>query len=195
MSKIATTQDLSTYAKGATLDEALAQQVVSAVNAYVENYTHRVWGETKSFTEHLSYAYDFFLKKQDIAALTSIKLGYPGQTQRTLTENTDFWWQPWGEVTVLGYYASGMPYGMPKNYVEVTYTSGVEDVPDDLKFAALGIAYEMYQDALAGGKRVSEVQVGSYRINYSNRTPGPNGQDESTKSNFDVLDRYRQRRA
>ena len=79
----------------------------------------------------------------------------------------------------------------------MTYSYGVEDVPDDLKLAALGIAYEQYKWAEAGGQQVTSASIGSYRLEYLGARSSVTSPDETVSritGFFDTVNSYQLRR-
>ena len=89
MSKIFTTSDLNTYT-GKTLDSARAQQVVSAVNSFIETRTGRCWGETRQVTETYDLRSTNYLRHMDITDVSAVKFGR-GDEQVTADTDRYFW--------------------------------------------------------------------------------------------------------
>ncbi len=198
MSSIISTTDLSSSLPNVDVDSALATQVVSAVNAYVENQTHRCWGETTTVTERYDWDKTLWLRHMDVTAITSITLGWPGQTQSTL-DSTSYFFNPVGRVTLIAQQGGGVNASWQRNdYIAVEYTYGVEDVPDDLKQAAIGVAVGMYNWASAGGHEVVETSVGSYRVMYAgavrSSATGPAPYNNQADANFLTIQGYAMQR-
>src|SRR6478752_6950230 len=136
MSQIITIDDLNNY-MNKSLTSTVAQQVVDAVNAYIENRTHRCWGEIKTATERVNWNSSLYLKHMDVVDITTAKTGYPGQTQDTVDAD-DYYVNPTGR---LSFFTGGLPNPSRgyRDWLEIAYTYGVMEVPDDLKLAALGL--------------------------------------------------------
>jgi hypothetical protein len=195
MSDIITIDDLNSY-MNKDLTAAVAQQVVDAVNAYIESKTGRCWGETKTATERYDGSRSIWLRHQDVISITSIKTGYPGQAQDTY-DPAGYYVNSLGRLTFnsspSGFYAgrsSGAAYG---DWLEATYVYGVAEVPEDLKLAALGIAAGFYNWATTEQKEIVSAQVGSYRVNYAgSSTSGTTGTTSDT--NWAVINSYATKR-
>lgn len=181
MSQIITTTDLATYTSQ-TLNAGLASQVVSAVNGYIENITHRVWGETLTITETYDFGKTLWLRQMDIQSIESIKFGWPNADRVTATEDS-YYFNRFGRVTLLWEQIMGIDVQSVfyNDFIEVTYTYGVEHVPADLKEAALGVALGFYNWAQADGKEVVSSSVGSYRVEYSGAVRGSGSGPEPYK--------------
>jgi hypothetical protein len=153
MSSIISTSDLHSFTQK-TLNSAVASQVVAAVNAYIERVTHRSWGEIKTVTERYDYGSSLWLRHQDIQSVDLINLGAPGSTPTEVDSDT-YCCNSAGRLSF-----SAFPYGSRSAYLpewlEITYTYGVNDVPEDLKLAALGIATGFYNWATNDQHRRSD---------------------------------------
>lgn len=197
MSNIITTTELSAY-MNKTLNSAIAGQVVAAVNKWIETRTHRTWGvpvaDLVDITERRDWARNIYLRNQDIVAVTSVKLGYPGGTQHTLTSDS----YSWDEIGRISLFTGSQILLSPLNgrdYVEVTYTHGVAEVPEDLKLAALGVAAGFYNYAVNNQGDVSSAQVGSYRLTYRQQTDGTKNPANNTNDfNWSIIDSYKLQR-
>jgi hypothetical protein len=199
MSVIITTSDLP----ASFINASLKTQVVAAVNQYIETQTHRCWGDTKTVTgERYDYTSVIYLRHQDVQSVTDVALGWPGQTSYDLPNN-GFYFDKRGRLTI---YSNSLlaprkfsGSALYNDYVSVSYTYGVaaEDVPADLKLAAIGIATNFYNYANAAGKDVVSASVGSYRLEYAGAVRG-NGTSEPARNtsdaNFAIVDSYRMRR-
>jgi hypothetical protein len=190
MSSIISTSDLNSFTQK-SLNSAVASQVVAAVNAYIERVTHRCWGETKTVTQRYDYASRLWLRHQDIQEVESINFGSPGTTP-TEIDSDAYYCNSVGRLS-FSTFPYGRRYAALPEWLEIEYTYGVEEVPDDLKLAALGIAAGFYNWATNGQKEVSEAQVGSYRLRYANASSG--GSDSTALSNFSVIASYATKRA
>lgn len=192
MSQIITLDDLTTYSTGTTIDPGLGQQVVDAVNAYIETYTGRCFGETKQAVERYDYQRVVWLNSMDMQSITSVTLGYPGQTQTTI-DPQNYYMVKSGRLVFPGLYTPG--YAAPQDFAEITYTYGLIEAPDDLRLAALGIAQGFYNASQNGQQDVSEVQVGSYRVQYASHLRGSeNGSKHGANdNNWAVVDSYKRK--
>lgn len=184
MSQVVTSADLATYLNKTPV-AGVAQQVIDGVNAWIESTTKRCWGETRTVTERYDWKRIIYLRHQDVVSVTTVKLGIPGQTQTTLP-STSYWSNSFGRLTLLSQFtrpgAPSIGSVFYNDYIEVAYTYGVEDTPDDLKEAALGIAAGMYNWAINGQKDVSQIQVGSYRLNFEGVKPNPKANPAATNT-------------
>lgn len=195
MSQIITIDDFTTYLNK-DVTPAVAQQVVDAVNAYIERRTGRCFGETKTITERLDWSRAVYLGHQDVVTVTSVKSGFPGQEQTTL-EAGSYYSNPLGRLTMYGnptiFTASR---GALTDYLEVTYTYGVapDEVPEDLRLAALGLAAGFYNWASEGNKDIVETQVGSYRVRYAGAVSGNDQSKGTSDANFAVINSYATKR-
>lgn len=199
MSKIITASDLNAY-MNKTLADGVATPVVAAVNAWIESRTHRCFGETKQAVERYDWNPVTYLRHQDILSIDAVTFGWPGQTTYTAESNA-YWSNSWGRLTLRTYLLGGFNFvqsEMYNDYMEVTYTYGAAETPDDLKLAALGIAAGFYNWATNNQKDIISSQVGSYRLEFSGRVrAGANGPDpanNTTDANWQVVDSYRMQR-
>lgn len=196
MSQVITLDDLQTYIP-TTLDDGRAQVIVDSVNTWVQTRTNRCFGESTTVAERYDWGKTLWLRHQDVTAVTSIKVGYPGQVQTTL-DPTGYFFNRYGRVTLFWQRAASYNRSSYYNdYVEVTYTYGVLAVPDDLKMAVLGIAASFYNWVVNGNRDVSAVSVGSYQIQYTNKKPAGGPADPATSTgdlNFSVIESYKQRK-
>jgi hypothetical protein len=194
MSQIITIDDFTSYLNK-TVTSTIAQQVVDAVNAYVERVTGRCFGETKTVTERYDWNRGIWLRHQDVVEITGINTGYPGQVQDTYDPagyyvnplgRLTYYSSPWGPSMSPGSYPA---YG---NWLEVTYTYGVNEVPEDLKLAALGVPAGYYNWATSGQKEIVSAHVGSYRVDYAGSARS-GGASTTSDANWAVIKSYAQR--
>ncbi len=209
MSNIITASDLATY-MNKTLVTGLAQQVVDAVNQWVETRTKRCWGETATADERYDFKRVIWLRHQDITAINSIMLGWPGQSQQTIA-STAYYWNVFGRLTMFMPFVTAMSGGMNGNfnstslllndYMEINYTYGVANVPEDLFLATLGIAAGFYNFSTNGQQNVVAANVGSYRLEYINAVRGTSGPgnanpaNNTNEANWEIVESYKTRRA
>ena len=74
MSKIITKEELIAHIGETPDNDAKAQSVVDAVNAWIEAYTGRIFGETKQLDEISDYAPVIFLNRVDIVSVDKVIL-------------------------------------------------------------------------------------------------------------------------
>jgi hypothetical protein len=171
MSSIITPAQLNNYL-GKTLPDGVASLITDGVNQYIETKTSRVWGETKTIIERYNWGRTLWLRHQDVTEVTSIKVGWPGQTQTTL-DQSGYFLNPLGRVTMF-WQSTARPNGSPlyNDYIEVTYTYGKQDVPNDLVQAALALASHAYTKSTQGEQDVSLARTGSYEVRYQPPSDG-----------------------
>lgn len=182
MSQIVTTTSLAAY-MNKTLVDAMAQRVVDAVNQWIENYTKRAWGETRTIIERYDWSTLIWLRHQDVQSIGYIKSGYPGQQQSTL-DPTGYFLNELGRITL--YLQSPRLYNPSQAYndlLEIEYTYGVLEVPEDLAGAAHGVAAGFYNWAADGNKDVVAASVGSYRLEFAGKRPSNGGSGSGSTAN------------
>ena len=201
MSQVITIDDFTTYMTTTSLSDDMAQQVVDAINQWIESRTHRVWGETKTVTnERYMWQPTIWLRQADITEVTSITAGFPGQTQQTLNIN-GYYFNPIGRIQFYGswYGAGSLAQSAYRDYIGITYTYGNSVVPDDLKLAALGVAGGFYNWSINGQRDIAATSVGSYSVQYTNKRMSMGGMaDDATSTgdaNWAVIESYRMRRS
>jgi len=190
MSSIISPSDLNAYTQK-TLATAVAKQVVDAVNAYIERVTHRCWGDIVTVTEQYDYAPRLWLRHQDVQAVNSVKSGYPGQNLIDI-DATDYYCNSLGRLT-FGTYPRRRRYADLSEWLEINYTYGVDEVPEDLKLTALDIASGFYNWATNNQQEVVSAQVGSYKLQYAGKSNSSGG-NSTADSNFAVVESYAMRR-
>lgn len=165
MSQIITIQDLGDYFGKDLTNDARATDIVNSVNAWVEAYTGRVFGEIKTITETFDYEPVLFLGYVDIHEITSVKaFGETlSQAQYKVSKDT-------GRL-LLG---SGLKRPSKALYdaVEVVYTTGIDTVPADLKTAALQVASDNYNRTDNAEGKVASESVGGYSVAYREQGTG-----------------------
>jgi hypothetical protein len=147
MSSIISTSDLNSFTQK-TLNGAVASHVVAAVNADIERVTHRCWDEIKTVTERYDYGNRLWLRHQDVQEVSSVNSGHPGTTPVEIDRDT-YYCNGLGRLS-FGTFLHGCRYPDLPEWLEISYSYGVEDVPEDLKLAALGIAAGFYNWATNG---------------------------------------------
>ncbi len=200
MSQIITIDDLSTYMTKTTIDPGLGQQVVDAINTFIESRTGRVWGETKQIVERYNWKRNLWLRHPDVVTVDKLALGWPGHVQSILDPN-GYFVNSLGRLSIIWQFQSNMSGGsspLYNDYMEVTYTYGVPVVPDDLTLAVLGIAGAFYNYSINGQQDVVASSVGSYRVQFAGSVRAAAGVPDPAKStadaNWQVVDSYRMRR-
>lgn len=160
MSIVITKEELSTYAgQGVITDANRAEQVVDAINEYIQRATGRVWGEVQSGTETHDFASVIFLKNMDVVTVTAI------ERDGTALATTSYRWRDTGRVVLSSYEAR---FRTGYDEIEVTYTYGNPIVPEDLKQAALSLALDTYNYVDEGQQReVTAEAIGSLRYSYA----------------------------
>lgn len=202
MSKVITIEDLNGYMQSAP-DPNRGQTVVDAVNQWLENYTNRIWGATKTFTGRYDWTNRrvIWLRRMDVLASEPVvvKLGWPGQAQQTM-DPSGYYVTRVGRLTFLGQVLSGSLANRASSYndyLEITYTCGNKAVPADLKMAALGIAAGYYEWAINGNRDLAAVSVGSYQLTFTNKRSSGGQADSATSTgdaNFAIVASYKMRR-
>lgn len=198
MSQIITTDDLTNYMSPKTLVPQVASQVVSSMNSWVETRTNRVWGETQNVVERQDWGRTLYLRHQDITAISAIKVGWPNKPQTTI-DPAGYFFNSRGRVTMFWQALGQQPIGAPlyNDYLEIDYTHGVVEVPEDLRLAVLGIAAGFYNFATNGQKDVSSASVGTYRLEYGAKHLIPTRKPETVtaEANWTIVDSYKMRKA
>lgn len=159
MTAILTVEDLKTFAgQGVIEDDDRAEQVVAALNDYVERVTARSWGEVASGEEVHDFASVIFLKNMDVVSVDEVRVN------DTLVSSSSYRWRSSGRMVL-----SAREAGFNPRYDEVTvsYTYGRLLVPADLKEAALSLALDAYTYSSEGQSEVTEEQIGSLRYKYA----------------------------
>ena len=194
MSTIITLNDLEDY-MGTELKTERANTIINGVNAWVEAYTGRVWGETKQFTETYDFEPVVFLSHIDIIAVESVKV-----FGETLSE-TEYKLNKQTGRLLLSKTAERKYKRGDFDEVEVTYTCGNTDVPYDLKTAVLQLCADNYnrRDDSETANVASE-SLGGYSVNYgggnsssSGSSVASNGGSGGINSVVAVLNFYRVR--
>jgi len=195
MSKVITPDDLKTFKGGTALKGGIATQVCDAVNTYIEQATGRSWGEEEEVTERAHSGRSVWLSHMDVKTITSIKTGYPNETQNTVNAS-DYYVTENGRIEFTGgaYVSRSIA-----NYLEIVYTHGVaaDKIPQDLKLAALSLAAQFYNWATNNQQEIVASSVGSYRLQYAGSVRGSNVADRSKNTAdamWSIIDSYRLRR-
>lgn len=186
MSSIITATDLSNALPNVDVDGAVASQIVSAVNQWIENQTGRTWGAESTVTERHALAGTIWLGSTNVKGITSVTFGLPGRTQTTQSASS-YYLSPGGRLT-LSNFASGAVRGS-RDYVQVVYTTDGA-VPEDLKLAAIQTAMNAYTYAADGGREVSATSIGSYSVSYGGKSGQQTSGDIQTSAKA-VIQSYR----
>jgi len=168
MSSIITSATLNSYMHK-TLPADVANLIVAGVNQHIENVTNRSWGDVSTVTETYNWGKTLYLRHQDIVEIISIKVGWPGQTQTTLDEESYFF-NKLGRVTMF-WQAGSRANSSPayNDYVEVEYKHGNLTVPDDLVQAALALASRAYTRSTQSEQDIAQAKVGSYDVRFNSQ--------------------------
>lgn len=158
---IITLQDLSSYSGIADMGDK-GQTVVNGVNKWVEDYTGRFFGEIKEVTETFDFAPTVFLKHIDITEITSVKVYGQDITTETLCNRET------GRIVIRKYGGSPTINIDRSGYdaIEVTYKSGMLEVPVDLKTATLQLAMDNYNRKDGKDANIISTSVGGYSVSY-----------------------------
>jgi len=197
MSAIFTKAELITYLGATVVPDVLATQTVAAMNAFVDRYTHRSFGEIKTvIDEQYDFKSPLWLRHQDVTSVDGIKIGYPNTTQTPIGSG-NYFFNSYGRITLYWGQKSGLST-WNNDLLSVSYKHGVSTVPDDLKLACLGIAAAMCNFAINNGQDVIAQSIGSYRLQTmgsirSNGIPEP--AMNRAQANWQVIDAYKLRRA
>lgn len=188
MSNIVTVENLGDYLGLDLTNDPKAALIISAVNAFIENYTGRVFGEVKDFNEQIDYEPVIFLSHIDISEVSMLKINN--------VEMTGYKWNRLGRIVLS---ASGRGYvGKRSNYdlVDVQYKSGMADVPADLISAALQLAADNFNQS--GTQNVSQASVGGYSLTFASVGGGSGSADSASGANVGsfsgILNTYRVRK-
>lgn len=188
MSSIVTVENLGDYLGLDLTNDPKAALIISAVNAFIESYTGRVFGEVKDFNETIDYEPVIFLSHVDISEVSVLKINN--------VEMTGFKWNRVGRIVLS---ASGRGYvGKRTNYdlVEVQYKSGISDVPADLLGAALQLAGDNFNQS--GTQNVSQASVGGYSLTFASVGGGSGSAGSAGATNVGsfagILNAYRVRK-
>jgi hypothetical protein len=173
--------DLSSYSKLDLSADSKAALVVAAVNQWIINYTGRSFGVTTVVTNEIhDYRPSLWLDHQDVQTIQAVRVGYPNQTAQALPSN-NYFVNEYGRL-VLNLSGVDIPGRGNYDLISVDYSYGRAAVPDDLKLAAMALAFDFYQDQGSNGA-ISMAMVGQLRLQFK-------GGDQYNS----VFDSYRQRR-
>ena len=140
-----------------------AEFIISAVSTQIENYTNRTFGAS-SYTENLDGMGTPYLVVENypITSLTSVS--YLDQ-EGDVTTAIDIDYIKITYKDGILYYYAGFAHGVQN--LQVVYSAGYTDIPDDLKLYALKmITRELILTDSDG--TVSTEKTGDYTITYKN---------------------------
>ena len=180
MSAIITLNDFKNYIGTQDINQERATTIVNGINGWVEAYTGRVWGETKTFTDTLDFEPVVFLTHIDIQTITKVEVfgielsegeyKVNKQTGRMLLDRT-----------------AERKYSRDDfDQVVITYTSGVATIPADLKQAVLQLTADNYNRRDDTDANVSSESLGGYSVAY-----GTASSKETVNSVMAVLNYYK----
>lgn len=181
---IITLQDLKSYSGITDMDDAKAQDVINGVNKWVENYTGRYFGEIHEIVETHDYAPAIFLHHIDITEVTSVKVYGQDVTTETLVNRQT------GRVVIS---KAGFDLNISRrgyDAIEVTYKSGVQDVPTDLKTATLQLAMDNYNRKDGSNAGVTSASVGGYSVSFGNTASTSSAQANATSGTQSAMTDY-----
>lgn len=163
MSKIFTTEDLQSYMNNAAIwNAAVGSQVVTSVNQWVENYTHRCFGEIKTVTEKYDWSPELWLRHMDVntdrgpnvasMGIPTFNTPTPSATGDTLPADTYYY-----VVTAVSDYAQTADdeqTGETRKSNEVTVTTTGNESSVSLSWTPLTGAsgYNIYRSTSSGGE-------------------------------------------
>lgn len=191
MSAIITLNDFKNYIGTEDINEERATQIIDGINSWVEAYTGRVWGETKTITDTLDFEPVVFLSHIDIKSVTSVKAF--GQT---LTQD-NYKLNPTTGRLLLSRRAERKYSRDRFDQVEVVYSSGIDTIPADLKTAVLQLTAQNYNRRDDKDANVTSESLGSYSVSYGDSTgsvsesSSAGGSAGGNNSIMDVLNYYR----
>lgn len=167
-----TLAELKTYLGITGTDEdATLTLVVNAINAQIEQTTLRNWGDDKTRTEIHDYRDSIFLQRMGVKSITSVKNYQTGtETESDPLDSDSYTFNKYGRLTIDQNYGDDYNRGH-YNAITVVYVYGKltgEEVPADLKLAALQQAKEYYEGTAGNDSRkVKSESTGSYRIEFA----------------------------
>lgn len=157
---------------GDTSQDAKLQLIVDATNAYIEDTTLMNYsGSDKTRSEVQDYRDNIYLGRMGVKTITALKLYQSSTETETDDLATDsYTFNNVGRLTLDQNYNDDYNRS-DYNAVHVTYTYGLEtgeEVPADLKLAALQFASEQVSASAGGDSRhVKSESTGSYRIEFA----------------------------
>ena len=143
--------------------------IIAAVNDWVESYTGRIFGESKTFTKRIDYDPVIFLPHMDIQAISSLKING--------VEMTNYKWESSGRIVLS---LSGKSYsGNRRDYgrVEVTYASQYAGdpsvIPAMVKLAAMQLVSD--NENKEGTQEITQASTGGYSVSTGSGSGGGSG--------------------
>lgn len=176
--------DLKSYSGITDMDDNKAQAVVDGVNKWVSDYTGRFFGEVVELTETYDYAPAIFLNHIDITQVDSVKVYGQDVTADTLVNRRT------GRVVINKY---GYDLNISRrgyDAIEVTYKSGVLEVPQELKMATLQLAMDNYNRKDGKDAGVVSTSIGGYSITYGNSVSTSQAQANATSGQQSAMTDY-----
>ena len=175
--------DLKSYSGITDMDDNKAQAVVDGVNKWVSD-TGRFFGEVVELTETYDYAPAIFLNHIDITQVESVKVYGQDVTADTLVNRRT------GRVVINKY---GYDLNISRrgyDAIEVTYKSGVLEVPQELKMATLQLAMDNYNRKDGKDAGVVSTSIGGYSITYGNSVSTSQAQANATSGQQSAMTDY-----
>ncbi len=144
--------------------------IIGYVEAYIDNYCGTDFQNSGADTKRYDGTGLRELFIGEFQSLSAVRiLTIEGNTEDTLTENTDFWTYPLNETVKNTLYLipTGSYAAFPKRArsVECVGTFGRTDAPEPVKLAGLQMCAKIINEGLRGGQ-VSAENLGSYSVDY-----------------------------
>ncbi len=134
--------------------QTLVNAIISAIEAFVDDFCNRKWAVTGNQTEKFDGGTDtFFVKYPPITTIVSVK-----EDGATLDASDDYY--NYGSYVKLAVAAVDKP-----QTVEIVYTSGAT-LPSDLKHAIVRWVSEIFKTQEDAGKTVSRVSTGALSVDF-----------------------------
>jgi hypothetical protein len=185
--------DLATFL-GTDVDAARADEVLADATAAIKGYTRQTIEAVPNDDVVLrgTWSQELWLPERPVTAVSSVVIrnGAIFASEFPLVADKDYRWDRRGLLRRVAYVtgrllapASGY-WGGEMAYVEVTYSHGFAQIPDDIRAVCLSVASRVYVNPQA----ILRESVGSYTVQYG-RTAAAQLDDEEKAQ----LNRYRRR--
>ena len=161
MNSVISIETLSDYIGVSLTGNAKAKLVVDSINKWVENYTHRYWGnEEKTITETHDLQNAIYLRVGNIKELTSLTIS--GETSEVGKYDFN---KATGRLILSNGDSPALDNRAGANAVTVTYKVKCDEVPADLILASLELAGTAFKRK--DGRNVASEGVGGYSVSYN----------------------------
>lgn len=196
---LATAADLQAYT-GRTVDDAAADMALRVASGAIRSYTRQTLSFTASETVVLEGGERALRLPQrplvvtDAYPLTVIELGDGGGPDIAALEGRDFTrygselrrgWPYYAQHTRLMGWPFGRPLGIWTPRVQVTYSHGYTEIPQDI----VGVCLDLAAATLSNPNRLRSEAVGGMSVTYTVETFGTGSLTQSHRA---LLRRYRQ---